>query len=231
MNPMKKKMAKTDKKASVMKKRAVHQESKKRPPKEESSDEEDSVLSGQNNGSGMESADEEGEMVYSSGSGDEISGEDGNDSLEEDEQQDDKAKESGGDGFANVLNKILNQNVGNKVDCCLLQGLQTTYPTNFFFILFHTQNPVLAKRKTQIMKEQEAHSQEVREEKRRRLTNKQEREKQMVAPSYITLDYERQLKKVATRGGTLIVRVFYGFLPFLMVEINVRSDCIIQRDS
>jgi hypothetical protein len=53
------------------------------------------------------------------------------------------------------------------------------------------------------MKEQEAHSQEVREEKRRRLNNKQEREKQMVAPSYITLDYERQLKKVATRGGAL----------------------------
>lgn len=63
------------------------------------------------------------------------------------------------------------------------------------------------------MKEQEAHSHEVKEEKRRRLSNKQEREKQMVAPSYITLDYERQLKKVATRGGMPICFIRVPLLP------------------
>lgn len=51
------------------------------------------------------------------------------------------------------------------------------------------------------MREQEAHNTDVRLEKKRRINNKSVREKQMVAPSYVTLSYERQLKKVATRGG------------------------------
>ncbi len=67
--------------------------------------------------------------------------------------------------------------------------------------MFPPQNPVLAKRKTQIMREQETHVQEKQEEKRRRLVNKSKRERQNSAPSVETADYERQLKKVATRGG------------------------------
>ncbi len=71
---------------------------------------------------------------------------------------------------------------------------------------------MLAKRKTAIMKEQEAHNTDIRLEKKRRLNNKSVREKQMVAPSYVTLSYERQLKKVATRGGYKIIHLIYIYI-------------------
>lgn len=68
-----------------------------------------------------------------------------------------------------------------------------------------SQQPVLAKRKTQIMRDQEAHQQGKEAEKKRRLSNKASRERQMKMPGVDTLDYERQLRKVATRGGEGLV--------------------------
>lgn len=52
------------------------------------------------------------------------------------------------------------------------------------------------------MKEQEAHKLSEAAEKRRRLANKASRERQMKVPGVASIDYERQLRKVATRGGT-----------------------------
>ena len=80
---------------------------------------------------------------------------------------------------------------------------------------------MLAKRKTAIMKEQEAHQNELRAEKRRRVSNKVEREKQMVAPSYVTISYERQLKKVATRGGILYNMILFFALLTPHYEIVI----------
>lgn len=51
------------------------------------------------------------------------------------------------------------------------------------------------------MKDQEAHQNEKQAEKKRRATNKAKRERQLAVPSVETIDYERQLRKVATRGG------------------------------
>ena len=55
------------------------------------------------------------------------------------------------------------------------------------------------------MKEQEAHQHEKHDEKQRRLANKKNRERQMVIPAVDTIDYERQLRKVATRGGNFLL--------------------------
>jgi hypothetical protein len=61
--------------------------------------------------------------------------------------------------------------------------------------------PVLAKRKTALMKEIETDHKETRDMKRLRLERKMEKSKQMVAPDASTADFDRQLKKLATRGG------------------------------
>jgi hypothetical protein len=88
-------------------------------------------------------------------------------------------EEEGGerDGMADMMAKILHQQVeGGRI-------------------------PVLAKRKTAIMREL---AQEKASQDRLKLARKQKREdkgKFLVVPDHSTGDYERQLRKVATRGG------------------------------
>jgi len=61
-------------------------------------------------------------------------------------------------------------------------------------------NPILAKRKTKMMKDREAQAQERRELAQRQLANKEKKTKGLIAPDPLQAPYERQLKKVATRG-------------------------------
>ena len=62
---------------------------------------------------------------------------------------------------------------------------------------------MLAKRKTAIMKELEEEFADRDRLKRLRAQRKLAREKHIVIPDVSTADYERQLRKVATRGGTV----------------------------
>lgn len=82
------------------------------------------------------------------------------------------------DGFADMMTKILNQKIPGKV-------------------------AVLAKRKTQIMKDIEGDKGDKERLKRLRMERKAQREKQLVVPDQTSADYERQLRKLATRGGEL----------------------------
>ncbi len=84
------------------------------------------------------------------------------------------------DGFAEMMTKILNQKVDHKI-------------------------PVLAKRKTSLMKEHEATSQMKVERKQVRVERVLKRERFLVVPSPLNLDFERQLRKVATRGGQIVL--------------------------
>ena len=93
----------------------------------------------------------------------------------QDEEEDDEVEEGGNDGFATVMSKILNQPIQKKV-------------------------PVLAKRKTTVMKEIETERENRDRLKKLRMKRKAERDRQIVLPSVLQNDYERQLKKVATRG-------------------------------
>lgn len=97
---------------------------------------------------------------------------------EENESEDEAEGGEGGeekDGMADMMSKILNQNVSSS-------------------------NPILAKRKTAIMKEMEEGKEDNERLKRLRAQRKSEREKQLAAPDAGTADYENQLRKLATRG-------------------------------
>ena len=59
----------------------------------------------------------------------------------------------------------------------------------------------MAKRKTPLMKEIETDRQDQVKLKKMRLDRKKDKMKQMVVPTSATNDFERQLKKLATRGG------------------------------
>lgn len=109
------------------------------------------------------------------------------DNEDEDEKyhrsEDDEASDAEGgaykaDGLADMMAKILNQNTGNKV-------------------------PLLAKRKTAQMKEIEEDRKNVQQMKVARIERLEKQSKQMVVPDILTADYERQLKKLATRGGNI----------------------------
>ena len=96
----------------------------------------------------------------------------------DDEYDMEEEEESGGvkrDGLADMMSKILNQNIGDKV-------------------------PVLAKRKTAMMKEMEGKQGDTDRLKRQRIEKRAEREKQLVVPDHTSADFERQLRKLATRG-------------------------------
>lgn len=60
---------------------------------------------------------------------------------------------------------------------------------------------VLAKRKTPLMKEIEGANKDGNDMRKLRAERRQERSKQNVLPDSSTADFERQLKKLATRGG------------------------------
>jgi hypothetical protein len=93
----------------------------------------------------------------------------------EDDYGDEEEREPRGDGLADMMSKILNQKVGDKV-------------------------PVLAKRKTTEMKELEGRHEDVERIKRQRVEKRAEREKQLVVPDHTSADFEKQLRKLATRG-------------------------------
>ena len=60
---------------------------------------------------------------------------------------------------------------------------------------------MLAKRKTAIMKEMEADKANKERLKKMKVDRIAEKEKQLIIPTIMTTDYERQLRKLATRGG------------------------------
>jgi hypothetical protein len=80
---------------------------------------------------------------------------------------------------------------------------------------------VLAKRKTAIMKELEVEYADKDRLKQRKVIRQASRDKHMVIPTHATGDYERQLRKVATRGGS-------KFLFLIIVKLHRCSCCIIQ---
>lgn len=98
---------------------------------------------------------------------------DNSDNVSSDKEED-NAK--GNDGLADMMQKILNQNIPS------------------------TKQPVLAKRKTQLMKEIENQKGEKSRLQKLRKERKLRREKQLVIPHVLSMAYEKQLKKLATRG-------------------------------
>ncbi len=69
---------------------------------------------------------------------------------------------------------------------------------------------MLAKRKTAIMKEIEGETGEKDRIKKVRIERAKEKSKQLLIPDNSTLDYEKQLRKLATRGG-----YYLFFVPLL----------------
>ena len=98
---------------------------------------------------------------------------DNSDNVSSDKEED-NAK--GNDGLADMMQKILNQNIPS------------------------TKQPVLAKRKTQLMKEIENQKGEKARLQKLRKERKLRKEKQLVVPDVLSMVYEKQLKKLATRG-------------------------------
>jgi hypothetical protein len=82
----------------------------------------------------------------------------------------------GNDGFADMMSKILNQKVDNRL-------------------------PILAKRKTSQMKEVEEFHKKKEENKVLRVERKRKRESFLKLPHHTTFNFERNLRKIATRGG------------------------------
>lgn len=74
---------------------------------------------------------------------------------------------------------------------------------HFLLFLSSLQAPVLAKRKTKAMKEMEQASVKRAETRGRSAVRRANFTQQFVIPDHTTTDYERQLKKIATRGGGL----------------------------
>ena len=85
--------------------------------------------------------------------------------------------EGGKDGFADAMSRILGQSVSTSV-------------------------PVMAKRSTSQMKAITQTNREKGELREKRLKRLAERDKQMVKPTVLQHDKEKQLKRIATRGGT-----------------------------
>ena len=108
------------------------------------------------------------------------------------------------DGLADMMSKILHQNIGDKT-------------------------PVLAKRKTTEMKEMQGKDENLSRIKRQRAEKKAEREKQFVVPDHTSADFERQLRKLATRGGNLH-NVFLLWNRRVMVTICYHCCCSLPVD-
>lgn len=133
--------------------------------------------------------------------------EEGNSSDEDREREEasssdeDEEEGEGRDGMADMMAKILHQQVDGKV-------------------------PVLAKRKTTIMKELEK---EKSNKDRLKLVRKQKKEdkgKFLVVPDHTTTDYERQLRKVATRGGKERVSMRYLLITPCIITNIIRTIII-----
>ena len=98
------------------------------------------------------------------------------DGADEHDEVDEGETSNKNDGLAEMMSKILNQKVTNK-------------------------NPILAKRKTAMMKEVENENLNREDVKQNRMERKMKRDRFLVPPDPLTNDFERQLRKVATKGG------------------------------
>ena len=104
--------------------------------------------------------------------------EEGMEEEEEGSEEEEEEEEEGGgrDGMADMMARLLQQQVSGRV-------------------------PVLAKRKTTIMKQLDGEKAAKDRLKEARRQKREDKAKFLVVPDHSTGDYERQLRKVATRGG------------------------------
>lgn len=134
--------------------------------------------------------DEKVEIDEKEGESEDEGDEDSDDDDEEDDEndygddEDDDVGDEGdyeddgqqGDGFANAMSSLLQQDTGNKV-------------------------PVLAGRKTALMKQLEKSQLENAELREKRIERKKKLKNFMTDPSNVNVEFERQLRKLATKGG------------------------------
>lgn len=96
------------------------------------------------------------------------------------------------------------------------------------------QAPILAKRKTSLMKLHEEEAQRSKETAKARLEKKRRREAQMVIPDASTMIFEKQLRKIATRGGECYLIMFMFFTATVTAghspTMHFPSDYVVQRD-
>ncbi|CAN0288643.1 unnamed protein product, partial [Discosporangium mesarthrocarpum] len=107
---------------------------------------------------------------------------DGSEDVQKDEgatadKREGKVKSGGGGGMGDVMARILGQELDTR-----------------------TKEPVLARRKTRVMREMEEESARRAEARGKAAEKRACMTSQFVAPDHTTADYERQLKKIATRG-------------------------------
>ena len=166
MIPMKRKLRSTSKKdkVDIISKDGQKDESNYESNNEEIDDEND------NSSSSDKEAENDADNEDDDSEDDDSENEDDDNSSNNDEEEDNI-----GDGFGNVMQKILNQNVGRKV-------------------------PVLSKRKTAAMKKLTEDLESKREVKKTRIQRLTEKGKQEIIPDITSNDRERQLKRIATRG-------------------------------
>lgn len=97
--------------------------------------------------------------------------EDDVDNDNEEEEQQEKKK----DGFADTIMNLLKQDTGSKL-------------------------PVLSGRKTALMKQMQEHQKEAKVQELKRLEKKRRIEAKMIRPQENNIEFERQLRKLATKG-------------------------------
>jgi len=114
---------------------------------------------------------------------------------EEEEEDDNEEGAQKKEGMADMMSRILDQSVS-------------------------ASNPVLAKRKTAIMKQMEESKDDRNRLKRARADRKSDREKQLALPDATTADYENQLRKLATRG---VIALFNAISTSKREEADARS--------
>jgi TATA-binding protein-associated factor Taf7 len=126
--------------------------------------------------------DDDNEQVDEAGDSGDSDSEDESEAEADEEDNETETKQPGKDGFADMMSRILNQTAkaGDKSDEHI---------------------PVLSKRKTAMMKEIEDESTEKARAKKLKLEKKANKEKHLVVPDVSTADFERELKRLATRGG------------------------------
>lgn len=100
----------------------------------------------------------------------------GRKSISDINKNEDKTDSTGMGGFAAILNKVLSQEVSGS-------------------------EPILSKRKTELMKEMESEKKLNLKIKIQRLENRSKYERQLQIPDFSSINYEKQLKKLANRGG------------------------------
>lgn len=95
------------------------------------------------------------------------------DDVDNDNEEDQQEKKK--DGFADTIMNLLKQDTGSKL-------------------------PVLSGRKTALMKQMQEHQKEAKVQELKRLEKKRRIEAKMVRPQENNIEFERQLRKLATKG-------------------------------